>query len=587
MDEGARNPQSTTSGSTTSGEDFVPFSQMGSLAIQNDVAPAHGEMGDNEDRSEDVAIAWDSLPTHQASRSDWRHFENFFNADHYQHVDNSHNLNSHQFLLLWSRWYAMQEPGRHPEAFNKLPPVRTGNEILGPSKSVVSAHDLDEDECNFQGFNWAKLRTTSSSVREARRKTYIHKTNTKSNEERQDSLHRSPPFTGPNASSRVRRLMNSIGLGWAREIRRYDNHFRFRRMFLENKPHLAHFQLRNMISASSRNAVFYAEESSVKLLNPLTGNSHDVMDVTPWYRPILRGRITTLTASDGFLIVGGWNGQYAIKSLLSEDDNTWTEGLLPQMADASINHIHTFLHRQSQTPHAAISSNDEHIRIIDCSTNTTIQTTKLNAAVNCSVTSPDGRLRLIVGDQTEPWILSADSGALLVRLPNHRDYGFACDWAADGVHAATGNQDGMVQIWDSRNWARPLQVLSTELSGVRAMQFSPLGSGRRVLAMAEPADLVHVVDAERFESEQRFEFLGEIGGLSFEPGGRRLYVGITDWLCGGIVEFERAGEGEKYGMARPKGEEWTVDEERVDDGLLMQSERERKRRGIGLGDVMI
>ena len=593
MDDGVGNPQVTISGPTVSDQNSTSSSQWGSLSIQNDARPVPGEVQGDENGPDDMlSLAWSSLQTHQASRSEWRHFENFFNANRYQLLDNSHNLDCHQFLHLWSRWYSRQESRCHRHEFNKLPPIRTDKGIPGPLESIVSAHDLDAEDCNFQGLNWRKLGTTSSSVREARRKTYIHRTNMKLNErEGLDLIHRSPPFNDPSGPLRVRRFMNSIGMGWAHEIPSYDNHFRFRRMLLDDKPHLAHFQLRNMVSAGSRNAVFYAGERSVKLLNPLTGKSHVVMDLEPWYRPSQRGRITTLTASDGVLLVGGWVGQYALKSLLSDDDNIWTEGSLSRTADDSINHIHTFSNRQSGMTHAAFSSNDRHIRILDCHTNRLVQATKLEVPVNCSVTSPDGRLRLVVGDQTEPWILDADSGNLLVRLPNHRDFGFACDWAADGVHAATGNQDGMVQIWDSRNWSQPLQILSTELSGVRAMKFSPLGSGRRVLAMAEPADLVHVVDAERFKSKQRFDFLGEIGGLCFTPDdGRRLYVGNTDRLHGGLLEFERAGEGEKYGMARPdvvRTGEWSVDADRVDDDLLMQSSRSRQQRGIGLGDVMI
>ena len=590
-DDEVRDQQGTASGSTASEQDPLSFSEIGSLSIQNDERPSPREVQNNEDDSEGVlTLVSSSSPAHKASRAEWRHFENFFNADLYPLVDNSHNLGCDQFLHLWSRWYARQESRCHRDDFYKLPPIDTPMEVPAHKESVVSAHDLDAENCNFQGLSWSKLGTTSSSVREARSKTYIHKTNNKSNEEQRLALiNNSPQFNGPRGSLKVRRFMNTIGL--TKEIPSYDNHFRFRRMFLGDKPQLAHFQLRNMVSASSRNAVFYAGERSIWLLNPQTGSSHIVMDLECWLRPVQRGGITTLTASDNVLLVGGWEGQYAMKSLFSSDDNTWTEGTLSQTADASINHIHTFPHRQSGLTHAAISSNDRYIRVMDCHTNRIVQSTNFAVPVNCSVTSPDGRLRLMVGDQTEPWILDADSAALLVRLPNHRDFGFACDWAPDGVHAATGNQDGTVQIWDSRNWSRPVQILSTELSGVRAMKFSPLGSGRRVLAMAEPADFVYVVDAERFESQQKFEFLGEIGGLSFTPDGRRLYVGNTDRLHGGLLEFERAGDGEKYGLARPdagrKEGEWAVDEERVDDELLIQSSRSRERRGIGLGDVLI
>ena len=518
------------------------------------------------------------------STSEWKYFRNFFNPERYEATDNSHNLACEQLLRLWSLWYGRQDHNHGLHNSERMPRIRAFR-TRASRREIVSAVDLDGETCNLQGLNWNEMGTTSADVREARRRTYIHKT------KRMDNIYGTPPQIDDDGQSRVRQYMHKMGMSWAKDIPRYDNHFRFRRMFLQYRPHLAHFQLRNMVFASSINAVFYAGEENVYLLNPQTESRSTVMTLGKWCRPgPSHGTITTLTASDGVLIVGGWMGQYAMKSLMSDYEATWVEGLPSGTLDASINHIHTFVNRHNGAVRAAIASNDRMIQILDCATNMIVQTHKLPNAVNCSVTSPDGRLRLLVGDQTEPWILDADSGELLVRLPNHRDHGFACDWAQDGVHAATGNQDGIVQIWDSRQWSKPLQILSTELSGVRAMKFSPVGSGKRVLAMAEPADVVSIVNAETFKSKQQFDFLGEIGGLSFTPDGQRLYVGNTDRLHGGILEFERAGDGEKYGMARPDPSwehEWAIDADRMDDDVMLQSSRKRKRRAIRLDEIAI
>ena len=539
------------------------------------------------DDTDDIAVPTSSGPgtsTYRPSIVEWAQFREFFSPERHQ-LDNSHNLDSHQFLSTWSHWLERQESKHDPNQHTSMPPLGIYRGTQNNPTGILSAHHLEAETCNFQGLDWKNLGTTSASIREARRKTYVHKTN------KMDHIYGIPPINNLEGPSTVRQYMDSVGMDWAKEIPGYDNHFKFRQMFLERRPHLAHFQLRNMISAISRNAVFYANERGIYRLDTRSGKKHCIMCLKRWPRPsLLRGTITTLIASHDVLIAGGWEGQYAMKSLLSENDDTYTEGSLSCAHDASINHISVFPNRRSGIAQAAISSNDCHIRIVDCYSNTLVQAHKLPSAVNCSATSPDGRLRLVVADQTEPWILNADSGELIVRLPNHRDFGFACDWAPDGVHAATGNQDGIVQIWDSRNWSKPVQILSTELSGVRAMQFSPLGSGKRVLAMAEPADLVSIVDAETFKSKQRFEFLGEIGGLSFTPDGQRLYVANTDRFHGGIMEFERAGDGEKYGLARPSSENrdiWSVDSEILDDGLLIQSSRCRQQRTIGLEEVIV
>jgi WD40 repeat protein len=165
---------------------------------------------------------------------------------------------------------------------------------------------------------------------------------------------------------------------------------------------------------------------------------------------------------------------------------------------------------------------------------------------NCSATSPDNRLRLVVGDDIESLILDAETGRRVTGLRHHRDYGFACDWSPDGRYMATGNQDGTVQIWDARHWNHPLytempfdKTIGTELGGIRSLHFSPLGGGKPVLLMAEPADVISIVDATTFDTRQRFDFFGEIGGTSFVPDGSAFFVANMDRTFGGLFQFER------------------------------------------------
>jgi hypothetical protein len=79
------------------------------------------------------------------------------------------------------------------------------------------------------------------------------------------------------------------------------------------------------------------------------------------------------------------------------------------------------------------------------------------------------------------------------------------------------------------------------MGGVRKLKFSPLGSGKRVLIAAEPADFVHVIDGETFTNKQTLSFFGEIGGVDFANNGRDLIVANCDSMRGGIMEYERCG----------------------------------------------
>ena len=48
--------------------------------------------------------------------------------------------------------------------------------------------------------------------------------------------------------------------------------------------------------------------------------------------------------------------------------------------------------------------------------------------------------------------------------------------------------------------------IAAEMAGVRKLKFSPLGSGKRVLVAAEPADFVSIIDAATFSSKQTLSF---------------------------------------------------------------------------------
>ena len=75
------------------------------------------------------------------------------------------------------------------------------------------------------------------------------------------------------------------------------------------------------------------------------------------------------------------------------------------------------------------ASNDKTMRIIDTVMNIIVAKHALPWSVNCSVTSPDRRLRLVTGDHNAAYILNAETGRVLVELSGagHTADGFACD----------------------------------------------------------------------------------------------------------------------------------------------------------------
>ena len=535
-----------------------------------------------------------SLVQARSEAEAWVEFSNWFDPDRPYPVYTSRrpkNLRIADFLNRWKAKRGLQAADHSTASLSHVPAIDAEldqDEVRKAlENTIVVASDLIPERCDFQGFNWEALGTTEKAVRDMRRKTYVHLAN--------ELSHRaSPQYVIANGSRRMRRYLDKIGMGWAKDLPNHDSHFRFRQMDMRQKPVFGHFQLRHLISASSKNAVFYPGNTEVLCLNPETGEQDGVIcfdQDRPEFMGIAMRGVATLTATHDVLLVGGFEGQYAMKSLLSGNDNVYTKGrITTSVEDGSTNHIHTILARHSGLPQAVFCSNDSHVRTLDCNTNQLVMSRNTGWPVNCSATSPDGRLRLLVGDNLEPWIIDADSGQRLITLPNHKDYGFACDWAPDGVHVASGNQDGIVQVFDCRNWVRPVQVLAGELAGVHTLRFSPLGSGKRVLAMAEPADYISLVDAQTFQSQQRFHCLGEIGGLTFTPDGSKLFVANTDPDFGGILEFDRAGDGQLYGFAcadpSSKGDKWWIDRDMQPDDEMLHTTTKRKRRGLDLGEIL-
>jgi len=442
------------------------------------------------------------------------------------HDDYESNMKVIEFFESWRNRYA---------AGVRFPPIGLEDLLLEQSrnkvKSCITIKDLDGERCDIQGIDWIELGARREEARTVRNRSYHNYRNLSPDGESYGQSH----------SSFFRHSHDH-----ARILPSCDDHFRFSEYSTRYKARLGQFQLRHLMSAPTRNAIFYATAHGVVCFNSTMSTEEYVMDLTkkPSGCSIDHPqRISTLTASDGVLAVGGYNGEYAIKSLYSANDGSHSCGALTLSINPITNHVHTFPDRRSGKPQAVFCSNDEKIRVLNCETNTFIREHKIDWPVNCSATSPDGRLRLVVGDDTRPWVVDAETGRQVIVLHPHRDYGFACDWSPDGRHMVTGNQDGQVMLWDTRRWDEPLfhKTIGTELGGIRSLHFSPLGEGRPVLLMAEPADIISVVDAVTFDTRQRWDFYGEIGGTAFVPDGSAFFVANMDKNFGGIFQFERTG----------------------------------------------
>jgi len=556
------------------------------------------------------------------------------------------NLECDGFFSYWKQMYAIGKWDLPPisELAMTLEKVQRRDKIL--------AEDLDPqnlDLPDFQGIHWSRFQTTKEVAREVRRRTYTNHVN----EVDIPTYYTSSLVSNPGAfGSRFYKMKFSN-----ETMPSTDRHFDFRETNMKFKSYVSHFQLRHSLSASSKNALFHTLkpeigfdygayvpldkyiDAKISCFNPETSTSECVMDFSKrvdinssrLFRP------STLNAGNGVLVVGSFEGTYAMKSLSATFEAKPTMGVVTESGpEGSTNHIQNYPDRRSGLPQVAISSNDRTIRILDCTTNKFVGVQHYPYAVNCSTISPDGRLRLLVGDDCLPIVANAETGEEITRLQGHTNFGFACDWAQDGVTMATGHQDGFVRVWDARNLSQSTHSIPMEMAGSRTLQFSPVGSGKRVLVIAEPGDFVHIVDAQTFQSKQVIEFFGDISGISMPPDGSSLYIANNDPRYGGLMEFERSwgssvrdfqpprkrparGIDEEYwtamkgisslvdsenrrdGMERPNLAErwlgfntwrsptfdWLPDEDLDDDPRVVRSRAHRNRHGLGPRDLTV
>lgn len=319
--------------------------------------------------------------------------------------------------------------------------------------------------------------------------------------------------------------------------------YRFRNFATKHRAQLSHYQLRNNLAAHSRSDIFYANGSTVERASLASAITQDtVVDLSRSSSSAARFRITCLAASSAHRLVlaGGFCGEYALLSNGSgRPVSELSEGFVTHAYNGLVTHIHCFDDRRSGLPQAAFCSNDRQLRLFDVGTTRFTDSFAYPYPVNCSATSPEGRLRVLVGDCNEAHVTDATNGSVVATLSGHTDHGFACAWAPNGFHFATGAQDGKTLVWDARNWSQPLHSLPSVMSCPRSLQFKDNDS----LVVAEDQDVVSVFDAGTFHRRQDIRFFGSIAGVTLLRGGEELVVANVDRTVGGLMSFDQTAVG--------------------------------------------
>ncbi|GLT79514.1 hypothetical protein SLA2020_510000 [Shorea laevis] len=311
------------------------------------------------------------------------------------------------------------------------------------------------------------------------------------------------------------------------------------------KSTILHFQLRNLVWATSKHDVYLMSHYSVIHWSSLVCKKREVLNVSGHVAPsekhagsLLEGfsqtQVSTLAVKDNLLVAGGFQGELICKHLdrrgvsfcsrTTYDDNAIT------------NAVEIYV-TPSGAVHFTASNNDCGVRDFDMEKYQLSKHFCFPWPVNHTSLSPDGKLLTIVGDNREGLLVDSRTGKTVTSLGGHLDFSFASAWHPDGVTLATGNQDKTCRVWDARNLSKSVAVLKGNLGAIRSIRYTSDG---KYMAIAEPADFVHVYDVKSgYVREQEIDFFGEISGISFSPDTESLFIGVWDRTYGSLLEYGR------------------------------------------------
>ncbi|KAG0267494.1 hypothetical protein BG011_004528 [Mortierella polycephala] len=317
---------------------------------------------------------------------------------------------------------------------------------------------------------------------------------------------------------------------------RDNEYFRFRYTDTSRHCSYRHPQLRNLVFATSKNDVYYLYDNSVMHWSPQLQTSTTILG-QPLKGPRSRMPLRTMTmaAMEEFLLVGGEDGSFTFMNL-----QTYQNPVYDAFTDQGYSEVNGIEMSYSRTgaPHAYFSMNDLRIRCMDLRTLQEYATFETDWFANYTSQSPDGHMIGIVGDNREGQVMSVNSREKIATLKGHQRFSFSVAWSPDSRMIATGSDDMSTCIYDTRKMSDPVHILSRDIcTSVRALRYSSCG---RYLVMSEERDFVHIVDtATDYSKAQKFDFIGDVSGISLTPDGDGLFVGVAGVEASSLLEFER------------------------------------------------
>ncbi|KAL8142469.1 hypothetical protein V2J09_015501 [Rumex salicifolius] len=403
---------------------------------------------------------------------------------------------------------------------------------LGDRDSDISSLQTRKGR-DIQGIPWDRLSITRERYRQTRIELYKNYENVPQSGERAEKECKITKKDGKYYDFRDN----------FRSVKSTILHFQVRHLYFSS--FLYNRVLRNLVWASSKHDIYLMSHFSVIHWSSLTASKTEVLNVAGHVAPsekhpgsILEGftgtQVSTLAVKDRLLVAGGFQGELICKNLDRPGVTFCTRTTYDENAITNAVDIYD---SPSGATHFTASNNDCVVRDFDMEKFQFVKQFHFPWPVNHSSLSPDGKHLVVVGDNSDGMLVDSREGKTIASLCGHLDYSFASAWHPNGITIATGNQDKTCRIWDIRKPSKSIAVLKGNLGAIRSIRYSSDGL---YMAMAEPADFVHVYDVKNgYETEQEIDFFGEISGVSFSPDTESLFIGVWDRTYGSLLEYGR------------------------------------------------